>query len=162
MNAFGVSCFNLWSVDISINTVGLVEVYLGDIGRKIPHEEWGHWRSYNVPPEGEMEEGRFRRDFLNQWVSSPDPVGDLRRARGTANDAALQTLGSELWRPLPPDLELQYRSLIGPLTDDPSALIGPLLILAKVFVDGLDSKMLKRSVPDAMKDKGRCQYFGNF
>jgi len=150
---FRLSCFNLWGVDISINTAGLVEVYLGDIGSKIPHEAWGHWRSYNVPPEGKMEEGRFRRDLLNQWASSPDPIGDMRRAREDANGAAVKKLGGELWRSLPSDLELQYRSLMGPLTDDPSALIGPLLIIAKVFVDGLDSKLLKKAVVGGEKDE---------
>lgn len=150
---FRLSCFNLWGVDISINTAGLVEVYLGDIGSKIPHEAWGHWRSYNVPPEGKMEEGRFRRDLLNQWASSPDPIGDMRRAREDANGAAVKKLGGELWRSLPSDLELQYRSLMGPLTDDPSALIGPLLIIAKVFVDGLDSKLLKKVVVGGEKDE---------
>jgi hypothetical protein len=148
-----LSCLNLWSVDLSINSAGLIEVYLGDIGSKIPHEEWGHWRSYNVPPEGKMEEGRFRRDFLNQWASSPNPIRDMRRARNVANEAARHKLGGELWRPLPSDLELQYRSLMGPLTDDPAAMIGPLLIIAKVFVDGLDSKVLKRAVGGADKDE---------
>jgi hypothetical protein len=150
---FRLSCFNLWSIDISLNSVGLVEVYLGDIGSKLPHEEWGHWRSYNVPPEGEMEEGRFRRDFLNQWASSTDPIGDMRRAREAANEAARRCLGGDLWRPLPTDLELQYRSLMGPLTDDPSALIAPLLIVAKVFVDGLDAKLLKKAVHGSEKDE---------
>jgi len=150
---FRLSCFNLWGVDISINGAGLVEVYLGDIGSMVPHEEWGHWRSYNVPPEGKMEEGRVRRDFLNQWASSPDPIGDMRRAREDANDAARQKLGGELWRSLPSDLELQYRSLMGPLTDDPAALIGPLLIIAKVFIDGLDSSLLKKAVLGAKKEE---------
>lgn len=150
---FRLSCLNLWGVDISINSVGLVEVYLGDIGSRIPHEEWGHWRSYNVPPEGKMEEGRFRRDFLNQCASSPDPIGDMRQARENANDAAHKKLGGELWRSPPPDLELQYRSLMGPLTDDSSALIGPLLIIAKVFADGLDSKLLRKAVGGGEKDE---------
>lgn len=153
LTPFRLSCFNLWGVDISINSVGLVEVYLGDIGSKIPHEEWGHWRSYNVPPEGEMEEGRFRRDFLNQWASSPDPIGDLRRAREQANGAARATLGGDLWRSLPADLEVQYQSLMGPLTDDASALLGPLLVVAKVFIDGLDSKLIKKAVGEAERDK---------
>lgn len=150
---FHLSCLSLWGVDISINSAGLVEVYLGDIGSKIPHEEWGHWRTHNVPPEGRMEEGRFRRDFLGQWASSPDPIGDLRRARDAANVAATRTLGGDLWRPLPPDLALQYRSLMGPLTDDSSAMIGPLLTIAKVFIDGLDAKVLKAAVGGAEKDE---------
>lgn len=148
---FRLSCFSLWGVDISINSAGLVEVYLGDIGSKIPPEDWGHWRTHNVPPEGRMEEGRFRRDFLNQWAESPDPIGDLRRARDHANATACRVLGSDLWRPLPADLQLSYRSLMGPLSDDESALIAPLLLIAKVFVDGLDSSTLKKAVPDSEK-----------
>jgi hypothetical protein len=42
---------------------------------------------------------------------------------------------------------------MGPLTDDPSALIGPLLVVAKVFVDGLDAKLLKKAVGGAEKDE---------
>ncbi|SLI61901.1 Uncharacterised protein [Mycobacteroides abscessus subsp. bolletii] len=146
VSPFRLSAFNLWGVDISINSVGLVEVYLGDIGSKIPSEEWGHWRSYNVPPEGEMEEGRYRRDFLNQPSPSPDPIGDLRRARNKANEAAQRVLGGPLWRSVPSDLRLQYQSLMGPLTDDAAALISPLLVVAKVFVDALDSRLLKKVV----------------
>ncbi|HEY0227004.1 MAG TPA: hypothetical protein VGC05_11580 [Mycobacterium sp.] len=55
--------------------------------------------------------------------SSPDPFGDMRRVRVAANKAARERLGGDLCRPLPTDLELQYRSLMGPLADDPSALM---------------------------------------
>jgi hypothetical protein len=75
---------DLWGVDISFNSGGLVEVYLGDLGRDLPAAEWGHWQSYNVPPQGMMDEGRFRRDFLNQPANSKDPAGGLQRARDKA------------------------------------------------------------------------------
>lgn len=145
---FRISCLDIWGVDISINSAGLIEVYLGDIGRDIPPEEWGHWISHNVSPEGKMEEGRFRRDFLAQPASSPDALGDLRRARDTANEKARGTLGGDLWRPPPSDLAPEYRSLMGPLTDDSSALVGPVLILAKVFVDLMNVGLLKKSVQE--------------
>ena len=155
-----LSCPPLWGTDISFNSAGLVEVYLGDIGAKIPYQDWGHWRSHNVPPEGKTDEGRFRRDFLNQFASSPDPMGDLRTARDEANAACLAGLGSELWRPLPPDMELAFQSLVGPLTDDPAALDAPLLTLAKVFVDGLDSKLLKKLAPGAEKNEQSLSLLG--
>lgn len=151
VSASRLSCLDLWGVDISFNSAGLVEVYLGDLGRDLPSDEWGHWRTYNVPPEGRMDEGRFRRDFLNQFASSVDPVGDLRRAREQANQAAIRRLGAPLWRALPSELDQEFRSLIGPLTDDPAALNGPLLVLSKVFVDALDSKSLRRAVNGAEK-----------
>ena len=59
-----ITCLDLWGLDIGINTVGLVEVYLGELGG-LPALEQSHWLAYNVPPEGQMDEGRFRRDFLN-------------------------------------------------------------------------------------------------
>lgn len=151
VSPFRLSAYNLWSVDLSINDAGLVEVYLGDIGRRIPSQDWGHWLSFNVPPEGKMEVGRFRRDFLGQWVSSPDPVGKMKLLRDSVNETSKTKLGDALWRPLPQDLEPQYRSLMEPLTDDPSALITPLLVLSKVFVDALNSSLLKNHVNEVEK-----------
>ncbi|MEU4220859.1 hypothetical protein [Actinoplanes sp. NPDC026623] len=138
-----LSCLDLWGIDISFNSAGLVEVYLGDLGRDLPSDEWGHWRTYNVPPEGTMDEGRFRRDFLAQWASSKDVVGDLRRARQRAADASAELLGAPIWKPLADDVQAEFESLIGPLTDDPSALGQPLLLLTKVLADGIDPAPLK-------------------
>lgn len=141
-----LSCLGLWGVAISFNSIGLVEVYLGDLGRDLPPDEWGHWRSYNVPPEGKMDEGRFRRDFLNQWSSSKDPAGDLRRAREKASSVSQRLLGQPIWRPLSGEVRDEFASLIGPLNDDPAALGPPLLLLAKVLVDGIDPSVLRLAV----------------
>jgi hypothetical protein len=138
-----LSCLDLWGIDISFNSAGLVEVYLGDLGRDLPSDEWGHWRSYNVPPEGEMDEGRFRRDFLAQFVSSKDIAGDLRRARAKAAEVSNQLLGAPIWKPLSGGIASEFDSLIGPLSEDPAALGPPLLVLTKVLVDGIDPAPLK-------------------
>jgi hypothetical protein len=138
-----LSCLDLWGIDISFNSAGLVEVYLGDLGRDLPSDEWGHWRSYNVPPEGKMDEGRFRRDFLAQWASSKDTVGDLRRAREKAADISAKLLGAPIWKPLTGEIEAEFASLIGPLTDDPASLGAPLLVLTKALIDGIDVAPLK-------------------
>lgn len=138
-----LECLDLWGVDISFNSVGLVEVYLGDLGEKIPDSEWGHWKSYNVPPEGEMDEGRYRRDFLGQWASSKDVPGDLKRARDAAASVSESALGKPLWRPVTGVLKGEFGSLMGPLTEDPSALNSALLVLTKVLVDSIDPSPLK-------------------
>jgi hypothetical protein len=138
-----LSCLDLWGVAISFNSVGLVEVYLGDLGRDLPSDEWGHWRTYNVPPEGQMDEGRFRRDFLNQWASSKNIVGDLRRAREKAAEASAKLLGAPIWKPLTGDIKAEFESLIGPLSDDPTSLGSVLLVLTKALVDSIDPKPLK-------------------
>jgi len=58
-----LECLDLWGIDISTNTAGLIEVYLSELG-SLPSSEQSHWLAHNVPPEGHMDEGRFRRDFL--------------------------------------------------------------------------------------------------
>ena len=146
-----LSCLDLWGLDLSINTAGLVEAYLGDLGQRLPSDEWGHWLSYNVPPEGKMDEGRFRRDFLNQWASSADPPEDLRWARNRAAGISSRVLGGPIWRDLDEDTEAQWQSLVGPLSDDPTALGPCLLLLTKVLVDGIDPAPLKGYLDDAAK-----------
>lgn len=142
-----LSCLNLWGVAISINSAGLVEVYLGDLGRDLPSDDWGHWRTYNVPPDGHMDEGRFRRDFLNQWASSVDVVGDLRRARDRAAQTSASVLGMPIWKSLDEETQAAFQSLIGPLNEDASSLGQPLLLLTKVLVDAIDPKPLKTALP---------------
>jgi hypothetical protein len=137
VTASRIWCLDLWGLDISTNTAGLIEVYLGELGA-LPEGEQSHWLAHNVPPEGEMDEGRFRRDFLNQSVGSADPVGDLRRARRRAAEATRTLLGSPVWRDLDSQAATEFEALLGPTSNDPSALTAPTITLTKALVDGMD------------------------
>lgn len=141
-----LSCLDVWGVQISFNSAGLVEVYLGDLGRDLPADEWSHWLAYNVPPEGEMDEGRFRRDFLNQWASSPDPMLELRNALNDAIRASANLLDGPIWRELDRDLSSQLESLIGPMSTDPASFAQPILTLSKALVDSIDPAVLRPEV----------------
>jgi hypothetical protein len=90
---------------------------------------------------------------LNQWASSKDPVGDLRRARARAASISEKLLGSPIWKPLPDDVNAEFNSLIGPLADDPVALGPPLLLLTKALVDGIDPAPLKAHLKTYEKDE---------
>ncbi|WP_148302232.1 hypothetical protein [Tomitella biformata] len=144
LSATRLECLSLWGLSLGINSAGLVEVYLGDIGRDLPSDEWGHWLSCNVAPSGAMDEGRFRRDFLNQWASSKDVMGDLRRARIRANHATQKFLNTPIWRDLTGGIESEFQSLIGPLSDDESSLNMPILTLTKSMVDSVNPRPLKK------------------
>ncbi|MEZ0579283.1 hypothetical protein [Nocardioides sp. MH1] len=143
VTASRIWCLDLWGLDISTNTAGLIEVYLGELGA-LPEGEQAHWLAHNIPPEGEMDEGRFRRDFLNQSVGSPDPVGDLRRARRRAAEATSALLGAPLWRGLDSQAATEFEALLGPTSNDPSALTAPTITLTKSLVDGMDPAPLKK------------------
>jgi hypothetical protein len=162
LSATRLSCLGLWGVDISFNSAGLVEVYLGDLGRDLPAAEWGHWQSYNVPPQGTMDEGRFRRDFLNQPANSKDPAGDLQRARARAAEVSEALLGSPIWRPLPAGARAEFESLVGPLSDAPAALGQALLVLTKALVDGIDPAPLKTFLGSFEKDERSLSFLGRF
>jgi hypothetical protein len=157
-----LECLSLWGIDMSFNTAGLVEVYLGDLGERLPSDEWGHWQSYNVPPEGEMEQGRFRRDFLNQFASSPDIPRDLRKARAHAAEVSNRILGSPIWRPLEGDVEAEWESMVGPLSDDTTALGPSLLLLTKALVDAIDPAPLKAFLGDAERNELSLRLLGRF
>ncbi|MFI6367629.1 hypothetical protein ACIBG0_33325 [Nocardia sp. NPDC050630] len=128
-----------------------MEVYLGDLGRSVPSDEWAHWLRHNVEPEGEMEEGRFRRDFLNQWANSKDIPGDLRRAREKATRISEKLLGKPLWRELTGDTAAEWESMIGPLNKDPISLGKSLLILPITMIDAVDPAPLKTYLEGAEK-----------
>ncbi|QYH19033.1 hypothetical protein JKI95_06985 [Corynebacterium aquatimens] len=102
ISATRLECLNLWGIDISLNDQNMVVVYLGDIGAHIPREEHNHWRIYNDLPEGGIDDGRFRRDFLGQWVGSPDPIGELKTKVGDINSHCERKFGFPIWKNLNP------------------------------------------------------------
>lgn len=156
-----ISCLDLWGLDISTNTADLVEVYLCELG-SLPTQEQSHWLAYNVAPEGKMEEGRFRRDFLNQIAASPDPVRDLHRARAAAMESTHALLGTPLWKELDPQTQSEFDRLVGPTTTDPSALGSPILTLTKAMVDGIERAPLRAFLGDAQKDEKSLALLGRF
>jgi len=143
-----------WGIEIGINTAGLVTAYLGDLGRDLPESERPYWLTFNVLPAGKIEEGQFRRDFLNQFASSPNPVLDLREARARCNDAMKQVLGKPLWKPLPDEQQLAWDHLFGPVQDEPASLNGPLLTLTICLVDAIDPKPLTAFLGGANDGEG--------
>ena len=138
-----LSCLDLWAVDIGVNTSGLVEVYLGDIGTRIPSDEWTHWLVYNVAPEGNMSEDRFRRDFLAQWTNGGDHISKLRLLRHEVNDVGSNTLGGNLWRSLREPDRTEFNALYRPVVRDIRALNASVIILSKAFVETLDKDALR-------------------
>lgn len=138
-----ISCLHVWGLSIGRTSDNLIEVDLYDLSR-MPWREWDHWRAHNVAPSGgDPDEGKLRRERLNQVASSPDIVRDLRAALGRANDASHRRLGWPMWRPLAEPTATEWAALHPPVVSDRSALQGPLLTLSKVLVDSIDSTRLR-------------------
>lgn len=138
-----LTCLDLWGVDAVRNSEDLLEVYLSDIGERIPRSERPHWLAFNVPPRGKMDEGRFRRDFLNQPAPTANPVGNLLRSVQSVDDAFTARWGGPMRTALKEPLKTEFEHLYGPVTEDPSALMSPILTLTKGLIDSLDVKLLR-------------------
>lgn len=109
-----------------------------------------------------MDEGRFRRDFLNQIAAAPDPVGELRRARFRGADATKTLLGSPLWAALDSQTRGEFEHLVGPTTTDASSLGPPILTLTKAMVDGIDPLPLKAFLGGAESGERSLALLGRF
>lgn len=141
-----VSCLHKWGLSIGRTSDGLIEVDLFDLSQ-MPWPEWSHWKTHNVPPAGgSPDQGKLRRERLNQPASSPDVVRDLRMALQQANDAALRLAGWPIWRSLAEPTVTEWRALHAPVVDDRAALQDPLLTLSKVLVDSIDSGKLRKAL----------------
>jgi hypothetical protein len=57
--------------------------------------------------------------------------------------ASERLIGKPLWKKLDLETKAGFHSLIGPLTDDPTSLGASLLLLTRVFVDGIEPEPLK-------------------
>jgi hypothetical protein len=143
VTASQLMCLGLWSVSLGQSTTGLVEIYLGDLGRDVPWQEWPHWKAHNVLPGGTMAEDRFRRDFLAQWAGEPESLESTRESLVQLRKTSTAVLGWPLIRELSGADLLELNRLRLPTTTEQRELLIPVLTLAKAFVDAIDERNLR-------------------
>lgn len=139
----GLSCLGLWSLRFDINPEGLVEVYLGDLGKYLPAEEREYWRTFNVPPSGGMNESRFRMDFLGQVVEADDPIAALWDARYGLNKLSHELWGRPLYNDLGSDDRAAWEGLHLMTTKDVAERDSLIIVVAKGIVDSLNIHLLR-------------------
>lgn len=150
-----ITCLQVWGLSIGRTSNGLVEVDLYDLSR-MPWREWSHWSAYNVPPpEGQFDEGKFRRERLNQPAASKDVVRDLRASVEQANAMAQRVLGEPLWRPLEEPTATEWLALHAPVVSDRAALEQPLLLLTKMLIDNINVLLLRRVLTEELPEGAR-------
>lgn len=119
----------LWGIPYGINKEDLVHVWLGDLGR-LPYEEQLYFRSYNVFPSGDLDEGFYQTQILAKFVKSKDPVGILKALRNRINGVCENKFGFKLFKELSGDDEYIYKSIRVPITTEFRELDEQLIFLA--------------------------------
>jgi hypothetical protein len=144
-SSYGVSFFDIWHIPIGINKDGLVHAWLGDLGT-LPHEEQLHWKQYNVPPSGGINEEFYKTQILAQFVEPSDPIYQLHQTREKLNKNALSRFGFAIFKPLSEEDAYIVKSIHIPTVDEQRELDEQLIYLSKYLVDSLSKSDLEAHV----------------
>ncbi|MEU0403301.1 hypothetical protein ABZ318_24330 [Streptomyces sp. NPDC006197] len=140
-----LSCLGLWGISIGRNEEGLVEAYLGDLGRDLPSAERAHWLSFNVAPLGGIDEARRRRDILGEWIdTTTDPLRRLTDARERFSTALSAIVRQPVYRSWDAADQIAFAGLHTPTSSEQSEADTQILTLAKGIIDYLDTKALRK------------------
>lgn len=136
-------CGGLWGMQIDNNHPKYVVVFLGDLGRDLPHSEQLYWRSFNILPEGEMSSVNYRRSFLAEFADPEKADLFFKYAFEEFQQKWHSCQGWYLFKPFSPDDQYLFETLHIPLTNDHSELDGQVLALTKTIIDSLNEENIE-------------------
>jgi hypothetical protein len=148
-----LSYAGLWGLRIDNDHPDYVIVFLGDLGRDIPHSEQLYWRSFNMLPDGGVSERCFRRAFLGQFVDPNSPDLKFKHLFEYLQRRWQESFRWQLFRSLSDEDSHLYTALRVPLTDDQAEFDAQVLALTKVLVDSINEKQLAAELGGTQADE---------
>jgi hypothetical protein len=131
-----------WGLSIDNGLPDYVSVFLGDLGRDLPHREQQYWKAFNIPPPGPMSETAIRRSFLGQWAESDRIEHQFVAAFVRLNTTWTEQHGWQLFKPLnQPDQHLLEATRV-PTNPSFAAFDAEVTKLAKLVVDSLNEQAI--------------------
>lgn len=135
-------CGGLWSVTIDNDHENKICMWLGDLGRDLPHLEQLHWRSYNILPEGGPSKTFFKRQIAAQFTDSEQIEHKFIRQYQELQRVCEECLGWQLVLPLATADEHHLKSIRVPSTDEQRDFDEVVLSLSKTLIDSLNVRQL--------------------
>ncbi len=136
-----------WRLRFDNNSPDHVCVFLGDLGRDIPHSEQTYWKSFNLPPEGrEMSGTYFKRSMMGAFADaeSPDLVFKSEFERFQSQWVKLK--GWPLFLSLTAADTHCFKTLHCLTKNEQSEFDSQVLALVKITIDSINVKGLKEHV----------------
>lgn len=138
---------DIWGIEYDITAEKLIQVYLGDIGQRLPYSEQLHWRQYNVVPKGKISNHRFERDFLVKF-STPEieetPISFLKQEIEKTQIIFKGIYGEELFKTLNKNDLYFFETLRIPLTEEWKELDEQILSISKITTDSFNANILSK------------------
>ena len=138
-------CGGLWGIRIDNNHPRYVIVYLGDLGRDLPHSEQVYWKSYNVVPDGNMSNVSTRRNILAEFAEPESADLVFKFIFSDFQQNWFKKYNWHLFKPLGKGDEHLFSGLHIPLTDDQSEFDAQVLAITKLMIDSINEDELMRT-----------------
>jgi hypothetical protein len=126
--------------------------WLGDLGRDLPYQDQLHWRSFNIPPDGNVSETYFKRQILNRFTDSDRPEHIFREKYQGLNSTCSECLGWQMLLPLSADDDHHFQCLRIPATNEQRDFDEVILGLTKILIDSLNEKQLNKLIPKEQRN----------
>lgn len=137
-----IRCAGLWGVRVDNDNRDYVMVFLGDLGRDLSHKERQHWKSHNIPPDGnKISTTCFKRSFEAEFWDPESPDLKFKQDFSLFNEAWATKYNWELFLPLNKDDAYHYKTLRIAL-DNQNSFDEQVRGLVKIVIDSINTKKL--------------------
>ena len=143
-----LQCGGLWYLPLDDDHDDKVVVWLGDLGEKLPHGEQRYWRSFNFASETGISETYFQRQLMADPVDSNRSEHQFRHKYEDLSRVSCENLGWDILLPLEDAEKYLLQDVRVPLTDEQRDFDGLVLGLAKILIDSLNARELRRLLID--------------
>ena len=150
-----VGC-GLWSMKIDDDHRDKVCVFLRELCN-LPYSEQIYWKSYNIPPEGDVSESFYRRMVQGEWVNSSQPNILFEQSYEQLQKVCDQHLGWQLLKPLSSGDEYRLQRLRVPVNGEQCHFDDLVQDLQTILIESINVKPLKRPLPAAKKADLKCK-----
>ncbi len=136
-----------WRLRFDNNSPDHVCVFLGDLGRDIPHLEQVYWKSFNLPPEGrDMSGTYFKRSMMGAFAAPESPDLVFKSEFERFQSQWLKLKGWPLFLPLVRADKHCFKTLHSLTKNEQSEFDAQVLSLVKIMIDSINVKELKEHV----------------
>ncbi|WP_312605290.1 hypothetical protein [Kosakonia cowanii] len=136
-----------WRLRFDNNSPNHVCVFLGDLGKDIPHSEAVYWKSFNIPPEERVMSGTyFKRSILGNFADAESPDLLFKFEFERFQDKWLEQKGWPLFLPLVDADKHCFKTLHSLTKNEQSEFDSQILSLVKITIDSINVKKLKEHV----------------
>lgn len=144
-----------WSLRFDNNHSGHISVFLGDLGKDLPEKEQTYWKSFNILPDGRrISETNFQRSFMGRFFDPENPEHRFKSSFESLQQKWLKVFGWNLFLPLAEKDYHFFSSIRSMLTDEQSEFDALILSIAKITIDSVNIKELRRFL-DSGDDEGK-------